>query len=109
MIKELFKLVIAASVGFFLAEYIITPTKEIADCMDSWQKLSNGVGDNGHIVTLDMTQGYSASDGLFIYLVVKDRANGDNIVIAFPDGDYWKAPGIHSRKSRPESVEWNKD
>ena len=53
------------------------------------------------ILELDMTTGYAVADQYTIYIIVKDRKSGENITMAFVNGDqfittmsYWK-PEYH--------------
>ena len=57
-----------------------------------WRKVSTDKLNPGEILDLDMSRGYSFCAGTVIYLVVNALDSGDEIVIAFPDGGYWKAP-----------------
>ena len=58
------------------------------------------------IVALDMTRGYSYTEGPYILIVVQDSENKDEIVIAFPNGGYWTAPGINPELDK--STAWEK-
>ena len=62
------------------------------DCeepIDVWFKVSNESGENyGKILQLDMSKGMADTDGIYLYLFVKD-VNGEGVVIMFPFG-YWE-------------------
>ena len=67
---------------------------ECGEPTDIWFKVSNeqGSGNYGKVLQLDMSKGYADSDGISLYLFVKD-SNGDGIVIMFPFG-YWETEKI---------------
>ena len=99
---NIYTLLKKATVGLFLV-YIglvfsqaTSPDAGSSDCecgepVNVWYKVSSAPEDYGNIVQLDMRQGQSFSDEMFIYILVKDIANGDNIIIAFPNGGDWTA------------------
>ena len=64
---------------------------ECGEPVNVWYKVSSNEEDYGKVVQLDMSQGQSFSDEIYIYIIVKDAANGDNIVVAFPNGGDWVA------------------
>ena len=98
-IYTLFKKV---TVGLFLV-YIglvfsqaTSPDAGSSDCecgepANVWYKVSSSEEDYGKIIQLDMSKGQSFSDQMFIYIIVKDLANGDDIILAFPNGGDWHA------------------
>ena len=53
---------------------------------DVWFKISNAKEDYGKLLTLDMSNGFATTDGLFIYLIVKNMDTGQDLVIQFPIG-----------------------
>ena len=61
------------------------------DCeepINVWFKISNAEKDYGQLLTLDMSNGFATTDGLFIYIIVKNMDTGEDLVIQFPIG-YW--------------------
>ena len=75
---------------------------------DVWFKISNAEKDYGKLLTLDMSNGFATTDGLFIYLVVKNIDTGQDLVIQFPIG-YWiidkidkKIPKQEQKKEKEE-------
>ena len=64
---------------------------ECGEPVNVWYKVSSNEEDYGKVIRLDMSGGQSFSDEMFIYIIVKDLTNGDNIIIAFPNGGDWTA------------------
>ena len=58
-----------------------------------WHKVSTDEMNPGKIVALDMSRGYAFSDYQYIYIVVTSIDSEEQIVVAFPNGGYWTAPG----------------
>ena len=59
-----------------------------------WYKVSTDDLTYGQVVQLDMSEGQSFSDEMYIYIIVKDLANDDNIVLVFPNGGDWHQKGV---------------
>ena len=60
---------------------------------DVWFKVSNEAGENyGKVLPLDRSKGMADTDGVYLYLFVKD-VNGEGIVIMFPFG-YWETEKV---------------
>ena len=57
-----------------------------------WKKVSTDEMNPGEILSLDMSKGYSACEGSYMYIVVKIFGTEEDIVVAFPNGGYWTAP-----------------
>ena len=57
-----------------------------------WHKVSGDELDPGVIVPLDMSSGYSACEGPYIYIVVKHLGTGEDVVVVFPNGGAWHSP-----------------
>ena len=68
---------------------------------DVWFKISNAKKDYGKLLTLDMSNGFATTDGLFIYLVVKNMDTGQDLVIQFPIG-YWIIDKIDKKIPKQE-------
>ena len=81
------------------------------DCeepINVWFKISNAEKDYGKLITLDMSNGFATTDGVFIYLVVKNKETKEDLVIQFPIG-YWiidkidkKIPKQEQKKEKEE-------
>ena len=78
------------------------------DNLDRWYKISTDDPSLG-MVALDMSKGYSYSEFGYIFIVVKDAENGDQIVVAFPDGAYWSAPTVGQSNELSKGEIWAKD
>mgnify|MGYP004452273935 FL=1 len=59
-----------------------------------WYKVSTDHLNPGEVVALDMSRGYSMCNDGFIYLVVHASDTNEEVIVAFPDGGYWSAPGV---------------
>ena len=59
-----------------------------------WYKVSTDELNPGEVIALDMSKGYSMCDGMAMYIVVRLLDSSEEVVVAFPDGGYWTAPGI---------------
>ena len=59
-----------------------------------WYKVSTDDLTYGQVVQLDMSEGQSFSDETYIYIIVKDLANDDNIILVFPNGGNWHQKGV---------------
>ena len=59
-----------------------------------WYKVSTDELNPGEVVALDMDRGYSLCNDGFIYLAVYELDTKKEVIVAFPDGNYWVAPGI---------------
>ena len=59
-----------------------------------WYKVSTDEITYGQVVQLDMSEGQSFSDETYIYIIVKDLENDDNIVLVFPNGGNWHQKGV---------------
>ena len=57
-----------------------------------WRKVSTDEMNPGEIVSLDMSKGYAACEGPFVYIVVRIVDSEEEVVVAFPNGGYWTAP-----------------
>ena len=65
-----------------------TKTTEI----NVWRKVSTDELNPGEIVSLDMSKGYAACEGPFVYIIVRMVDSEEEVVVAFPNGGYWTAP-----------------
>ena len=85
--KKILALIIACT--FVVSFTESSEPKEI----NVWRKVSTDEMNPGEIVALDMSKGYAFSDYQYIYIAVNPLGSEEQIVIAFPNGGYWTAPG----------------
>ena len=81
------------------------------DCeepINVWFKISNAEIDYGKLITLDMSNGFATTDGLFIYLIVKNMDTGEDLVIQFPIG-YWIIDKIDKKIPKQEKKKEEKE
>jgi hypothetical protein len=55
-----------------------------------WFKISNDQSNlnYGQVIALDMSQGQSFTDGVFIYLVLSDANTNEEVILTFPIGQW---------------------
>ena len=63
------------------------------DCeepINVWFKISNDQSNPnyGQVVALDMSQGYSYTDGVVIYLILNDINTSEQVILTFPIGQW---------------------
>ena len=68
---------------------------------DVWFKISNAKEDYGKLLTLDMSNGFATTDGLFIYIIVQNKETKEDLVIQFPIG-YWTMGKIDKKLPKQE-------
>ena len=56
------------------------------------------------ILIMDMSHGYSSTDGTFIYLVLNDISTGEQVILTFPIG-YWVVEDKDEIQKEFESLE----
>ena len=81
---------------------------ECEEPKDVWFKISNAEKDYGKLITLDMSSGFATTDGLFIYLVVKNMDTGEDLVVQFPIG-YWIIDKIDKKIPKQEKKKEEKE
>ena len=79
------------------------------DCeepVNVWFKVSNDQTNSnyGQVVALDMSHGYSSTDGEFIYLVLSDVTTTEQVILTFPIG-YWTVEDKDEIQKEFESLE----
>ena len=74
---------------------------ECEEPLDVWFKISS---EDGRLLQLDMTRGYTDTDGRYVYFLVKD-VNGENVLITFPFG-FWE---VEEQKKDPFLDELEKE
>ena len=67
---------------------------EIYKNANIWYKVSTDEVNLHEIVAIDMSKGYSVCDMEYVYLVSYELDTEEEIVIVFPNGDYWRASDI---------------
>ena len=82
---------------------------EAQDCeepVNVWFKVSNDQTNPnyGQVVALDMSNGYSSTDGAFIYLVLGDFNTSEQVILTFPIG-YWVVDGKDEIQKEFENLE----
>ena len=91
-----------------LIGFILPQDCECEEPKDVWFKISNAKKDYGKLLTLDMSNGFATTDGLFIYLVVKNIDTGQDLVIQFPIG-YWIIDKIDKKIPKQEKKKEEKE
>ena len=84
-----------------LIGFIFPQDCECEEPKDVWFKISNAEKDYGKLPTLDMSNGFATTDGLFIYIIVKNMDTGQDLVIQFPIG-YWIIDKIDKKIPKQE-------
>ena len=84
-----------------LIGFILPQDCECEEPKDVWFKISNAEKDYGKLITLDMSNGFATTDGLFIYIIVKNMDTGEDLVIQFPIG-YWITDKIDKKIPKQE-------
>ena len=91
-----------------LIGFIFPQDCECEEPKDVWFKISNAEKDYGKLLTLDMSNGFATTDGLFIYLIVKNMDTGQDLVIQFPIG-YWIIDKIDKKIPKQEKKKEEKE
>ena len=84
-----------------LIGFILPQECECEEPKDVWFKISNAEKDYGKLLTLDMSNGFATTDGIFIYLIVKNKETKEDLVIQFPIG-YWIIDKIDKKIPKQE-------
>ena len=84
-----------------LIGFILPQECECEGPKDVWFKISNAEKDYGKLLTLDMSNGFATTDGIFIYLIVKNKETKEDLVIQFPIG-YWIIDKIDKKIPKQE-------
>ena len=99
-------LILLTLVGFILSQEYEGDCEEPANI---WFKVSTADKDYGQIIQLDMSNGFATTDGLFIYLIVRNKETGEELVIQFPIG-HWTVNNIDKKipkeKNKKEEFDW---
>ena len=68
----------------------VVQAQDCEEPVNVWFKVSNDQTNSnyGQVVAIDMSHGYSSTDGTFIYLILSDISTGEQVILTFPIG-YW--------------------
>ena len=91
-----------------LIGFIFPQDCECEEPKDVWFKISNAEKDYGKLLTLDMSNGFATTDGIFIYLIVKNKETKEDLVIQFPIG-YWIIDKIDKKIPKQEKKKEEKE
>jgi len=58
-----------------------------------WHKVSTDELNPGEIIPIDMSKGYTFCEGPYVVMVVRAVDSEEEVIIMFPNGGYWTAPG----------------
>ena len=93
-------------VTMFLLSCDVVQAQDCEEPVNVWFKVSNDQTNSnyGQVVALDMSHGYSSTDGEFIYLVLSDVTTTEQVILTFPIG-YWEVEGKDEIQKEFESLE----
>jgi len=92
-------LTLLITIGFIFSQDCDEP-------INVWFKISNDQSNKnyGQVVALDMSQGYSYTDGMVIYLILNDINANEQVILTFPIG-YWVVDGKDEIQKEFDSLE----
>lgn len=92
-------LTLLITIGFIFSQDCDEP-------INVWFKISNDQSNKnyGQVVALDMSQGYSYTDGMVIYLILNDINVNEQVILTFPIG-YWVVDGKDEIQKEFDSLE----
>jgi hypothetical protein len=84
----------------------VVQAQDCEEPVNVWFKVSNDQTNSnyGQVVAIDMSHGYSSTDGAFIYLVLSDVTTTEQVILTFPIG-YWEVEGKDEIQKEFESLE----
>ena len=84
----------------------VVQAQDCEEPVNVWFKVSNDQTNMnyGQVVALDMSHGYSSTDGEFIYLVLSDVTTTEQVILTFPIG-YWTVEDKDEIQKEFESLE----
>mgnify|MGYP006245096713 FL=1 len=93
-------------VTMFLLSCDVVQAQDCEEPVNVWFKVSNDQTNSnyGQVVAIDMSHGYSSTDGTFIYLVLSDVTTTEQVILTFPIG-YWEVEGKDEIQKEFESLE----
>jgi len=83
---------IVVAISFSFTAFLIGEDSCADSKVDRWFKISTDALDPGAVLELDMSRGYSYTEGNLIFIIVKIAGTEESLVVAFPNGGYWSAP-----------------
>ena len=84
----------------------VVQAQDCEEPVNVWFKVSNDQTNSnyGQVVALDMSHGYSSTDGEFIYLVLSYVTTTEQVILTFPIG-YWTVEDKDEIQKEFESLE----
>ena len=84
----------------------VVQAQDCEEPVNVWFKVSNDQthSNYGQVVAIDMSHGYSSTDGTFIYLILNDVSTREQVILTFPIG-YWEVEGKDEIQKEFESLE----
>ena len=84
----------------------VVQAQDCEEPVNVWFKVSNDETNPnyGQVVALDMSGGYSSTDGMFIYLILNDANTKEQVILTFPIG-YWTVDGKDELQKEFDSLE----
>ena len=84
----------------------IVKAQDCGEPLNVWFKISNDQSNKnyGQVISLDMSNGYSSTDGMFIYLMLNDKKTNEQVILTFPIG-YWVVEGKDEIQKEFDSLE----
>ena len=84
----------------------VVQAQDCEEPINVWFKVSNDQthSNYGQVVAIDMSHGYSSTDGEFIYLVLSDVTTTEQVILTFPIG-YWTVEDKDEIQKEFESLE----
>lgn len=90
--KRLLACVLTSIASITLVSLLLSTPQSDDKEVNIWYKVSTDEANPGAIVTLDMSRGYSYSNGGYIFIVIREVGSKEEFVVVFPNGGYWAAP-----------------
>ena len=84
----------------------VVQAQDCEEPVNVWFKVSNDQTNSnyGQVVAIDMSHGYSSTDGTFIYLILSDISTREQVILTFPIG-YWVVEAKDEIQKEFESLE----
>ena len=93
-------------VTMFSLSFDVVQAQDCGEPINVWFKISNDQSNKnyGQVISLDMSNGYSSTDGMFIYLMLNDIKTKEQVILTFPIG-YWVVEGKDEIQKEFDSLE----
>ena len=93
-------------VTMFLLSCDVVQAQDCEEPINVWFKISNDQSNPnyGQVVALDMSQGYSYTDGTVVYLILNDINTSEQVILTFPIG-HWVVEGKDKIQKEFDSLE----